>query len=47
MMKFFTIAKMGEATANIFAQSEESHRREETRLHMLSHDFTELGDIAF
>ena len=47
LSEIFTVAKMEAATANTFAQSEKSHGREETRLHMVSHDLTELGDIEF
>ncbi len=38
---------MEAATANTLAQSEKSHSREETRLHMVSHALTALGDIEF
>lgn len=44
--EIFSAAKLDAAVTNTLAQSEKSHGREETRLHMVSHDVSELGDIA-
>lgn len=47
MNKVFSISKLESATENVLSQTEKGHGREETRHHMVTHDLTELGDMAF
>jgi predicted transposase YbfD/YdcC len=47
MNKVFSISELESATENVLSQTEKGHGREETRHHMVTHDLTELGDIAF
>jgi predicted transposase YbfD/YdcC len=47
MNKVFSISELESATENVLSQTEKGHGREETRHHMVTHNLTELGDIAF
>jgi predicted transposase YbfD/YdcC len=47
MNKVFSISELESATENVLSQTEKGHGREKTRHHMVTHDLTELGDIAF